>query len=86
MIVSNIENIIRLFFWSFGSCIQNPLGSKIDGHVPLTLNGHDASDITYVNSKHFHFKCNELFIKSYKVKAVQINSMDQKKIDNAHKN
>ncbi len=26
VIVSNIENIIRLFF---GSCIQNPLGSKI---------------------------------------------------------
>ncbi len=33
VIVSNIENIIRLFL-SFGSCIQNPLGSKIWGTCP----------------------------------------------------
>ncbi len=41
VIVSNITIIIRLFL-SFGSCFQNPLGSKT-----LTLNGHDASEATH---------------------------------------
>ncbi len=39
-----IQKILIGYFLSFGSCIQNPLGSKIwGGTCPLTLNGHDAS-------------------------------------------
>ncbi len=43
VIVSNIENIIRLFL---EAAFKIHLAQKSEVRAPLTLNGHDASDLT----------------------------------------